>query len=228
MKKIIWNSILATLLGTLALCVVLVFACVCFFPPTVMEFAYSVGWESTAMKYAERSYNRFGDAYYIAYAMEIAADEELDEDTERYAESLIAHKDFESYCEGIDAKSFYIDENGNRTDEKLKSTYKQHVYVNLCTAKYRLGKKDESFRLAYESLGGKFPPNNSLAAVLMSALKAGDTETAEKISVLLESFDVSALAGLTQEDLEAADAEYLAAMKYLIAVAGAQSGGSEG
>ena len=132
MKKIIWNSILATLLGTLALCAVLVFACVCFFPPTVMEFAYSVGWESTAMKYAERSYNRFGDAYYIAYAMEIAADEELDEDTERYAESLIAHKDFVSYCEGIDAKSFYIDENGNRTDEKLKSTYKQHVYVNLC------------------------------------------------------------------------------------------------
>ena len=54
----------------------------------------------------------------------------------------------------------------------------------------------------------------------MSALKAGDTETAEKISVLLEGFDVSAL--------EAADAEYLAAMKYLIAVAGAQSGGSEG
>lgn len=209
MRRFIWKSIFTTLFATIILCAILVAACVSFFPPTVMEFAYNVGWEATAVKYAEKSYNRFGDAYYLAYAMELSVEEGWDESTEKYAELLIAHDKFESFCESKDAKSFYIGADGNRTDEKLQSTYKQHVYVSLCTAKYRLDKKDEAVSTAYNSLDGKFPPNNPLAAVLLYALKAQDSETTQKISVLLDTFETASL--------ETADANYLAAMKGLIA-----------
>lgn len=53
-----------------------------FFPPTVMELSYNVGWDRTAMRYAEKSYERFGESYYAAFAMEIAVSEGMDEETE--------------------------------------------------------------------------------------------------------------------------------------------------
>lgn len=177
-----------------------------------MDFAYNVGWDKTAIRYAEKSYDRFGDAYYVSRAMEIAAEEVLDGDTERYAEILIAHEDFEDFCVEMDAKSFRVDEDGNRTDEKWQSTYKQHVYVNLCTAKYRLGKKNEAIEAAYSSLDGKFPPNNALAAVFLNALKAGDTATAQAAAEKFVATDEGALSN--------ADKEYLAAMKGLAASIG--------
>lgn len=212
MNKIIWKSILATLVSTLLLCGVLALACVCFFPPTVMEFAYSVGWDKTAMKYAQKSYERFGEAYYAAYAMEIAADLELDGQTEVYAEELISCEDFESFCTGEDARFSADAEEGEKREQ---GTYRQYVYVKLCLAKYRLSKTDEAVERAAASLSGKeggvcreFPQNNALAAVLLYALKDGDTQTVNKISAILSATDDTAL---SQNDKE-----YLAAMKNLI------------
>lgn len=209
MKKIVWNSIFATLLGTLALCAVLVLACVFFFPPTVMQFAYNVGWENTAMRYAEKSYDRFGDAYYLSFAMEVALETEDYEKVEFYGDTFLAHEDFEEFCIAKDAESFYVDEDGNRTDEKLQSTYEQHVYVSLCTAKYLLGKADEAVNLSWGSLHGKFPPNNACAAVLLYALRASDAATAQKVSAKIQTIDEATLSSI--------DREYLLAMKNLLA-----------
>ncbi|MGN1052609.1 MAG: hypothetical protein ACI4SH_04375, partial [Candidatus Scatosoma sp.] len=152
MNKIIWKSILATLVSTLLLCGVLALACVCFFPPTVMEFCYSVGWDKTAMKYAQKSYERFGGSYYAAYAMEIAAELELDEQTEKYAEELISCEDFESFCTGEDAR-FAANANAGDEEQREQGTYRQYVYVNLCLAKYRLSKTAEAVERAAASLG---------------------------------------------------------------------------
>ena len=221
-NKIIWKSILATLASTLILCGVLTLSCVCFFPPTVMEFAYSVGWDKTAMKYAQKSYERFGESYYAAYAMEIAADLELHEKTERYAEALISCGDFDAFCLSEDAR---VSSGAAAGDNNLpQGSYRQYVYVRLCLAKYRLNKADEAIKLATSSLGGtegaggaggaegdpcrEFPPNNALAAVLLYALNDGDTQTVSRISAVISSIDDSALGE--------SDKEYLAAMKNLI------------
>lgn len=216
MNKIIWKSILATLISTLLLCGVLTLACVFFFPPTVMEFCYSVGWDETAMKYAHKSYERFGESYYAAYAMEIAADLDLHEKTERYAEELISCEDFETFCLSEDAR---IADNAAEKDQP-QGTYKQYVYVQLCLAKYRLHKTDEAVERAKTTLFGaegvscrEFPPNNALAAVLLYALNDGDTQTVDKISAIISSIDESAFCD--------EDKEYLAAMKNLIVQNGA-------
>lgn len=212
MNKIIWKSILATLVSTLLLCGVLALACVCFFPPTVMEFSYSVGWDKTAMKYAQKSYERFGEAYYAAYAMEIAADLNLDEQTEVYAEELLSCADFESFCTGEDAR---FSANAGQEEPRKQGTYRQYVYVTLCLAKYRLKKTDDAVERAAASLGAEegagcreFPQNNALAAVLLYALKDGDTSTVQKISAFVSATDEAALSQ--------SDKEYLAAMKNLI------------
>lgn len=217
MKKIIWKSIFATLASTLILCGVLTLSCVCFFPPTVMEFSYSVGWDKTAMKYAQKSYERFGESYYAAYAMEIAAELELYEKTEQYAEALISCEDFDTFCLSEDARVAV--EAGDKNQPQ--GSYRQHVYVRLCLAKYRLNKAGEAVEFATASLGGaegeegtegvpcrEFPPNNALAAVLLYALNNGDTQTVNRISAIISSIDVSAL--------NESDKEYLTAMKNLI------------
>lgn len=212
MNKIIWKSILATLASTLILCGVLALACAWFFPPTLMEFSYNVGWDKTAMKYAQKSYERFEESYYAAYALEIAADLGLDDKTEQYAEELLSCKDFESYCSEQDAR---FAANVTEGEKREEGTYKQYVYVKLCLAKYRLNKAEEAVQRAAASLGAEeggscreFPVNNALAAVLLYALDDGDTQTVDKISGILSSTDESAL-GQNDKD-------YLAAMKNLI------------
>lgn len=199
-NKIIWKSILATLVATLLLCSAAVFACVCFFPPTVMELSYNVGWDRTAMRYAEKSYERFGESYYAAFAMEIAVSEGMDEETEKYAAALVDCKDFNEFCVngGISGEGF--------------GTYRQYAYSTLCLAKYRLGKGEEAVEIAAESLNGKFPPNNSLAAVYLYALKDGETGVAEKAKEKLSAID--------EAKLSEADRAYLSNIKNLVAAEG--------
>lgn len=181
MNKIIWKSILATLVATLLLCCAAVFACVCFFPPTVMELSYNVGWDKTAMRYAGKSYDRFHESYYAAFAMEIAVSEGLDADAEKYASELVNCGDFEEFCKsgGLEGDGF--------------GSYKQYAYSTLCLAKYRLGKGEESVEVAAESLNGEFPPNNSLAAVYLYALKDGERNVAEKAFLKISEIDEARL-----------------------------------
>lgn len=197
MNKIIWKSILATLVATLLLSCAAVFACVCFFPPTVMELSYNLGWDHTAMRYAEKSYNRFHEAYYAAFAMEIAVSAGENEKIEKYADALVHCEDFEEFCTsgGVDGENF--------------GAYRQYAYSTLCLAKYRLGKGEEAVEIAYVSLGGEFPPNNSLAAVFLYSMKDGETDVAAKALEKMSSID--------ENGLSDADKTYLSNIKNLAA-----------
>lgn len=204
MKKIIWNSILTTLVSTLLLCGVLFLSCACFFPATMMELTYSLGMDSTAMRYAERAFNRFEAAEYAAFAMEIAADNDLYADTERFAEDLLCSADFESFARKQDVN---YAQGGNETD-RSQTTYEQYVYVKLCLAQYRLGKGEVAVARAASSLKiGEFPKNNALAALLLYAIRDGDKAI---VSAVCEKIDV-----IEESALSVSDAAYLSEMKRL-------------
>lgn len=204
MKKIIWNSILTTLVATLLLCGVLLLSCACFFPATMMELSYSLGMDSSAMRYAERAYNRFEAAEYAAFAMEIAADNGLYADTERFAEDLLSCADFEAFARKQDVN---YAQGGNESN-RSQTTYKQYVYVKLCLAQYRLGKGETAADRAASSLKiGEFPQNNALAALLLYALSDGDAAVVSAVSEKINAVEEGALS--------AADAAYLSEMKRL-------------
>ncbi len=154
--KIIVRAILSTLAAIGALIIFMALSLCLFFPSTMMELSYGLGMESSSIRFAERAYEGSEDVYYIAYATEVAIEEGDEKKIVSCGEKLVNDTDFNGYC------------------ESKNEDYKQFVFRQLCVSKYRLGDGADAVSLAYDSLQGKFPLNNSLVAVLMEAIGRTD------------------------------------------------------
>ncbi len=162
--KVILRAFWTTLAAIGVLLLFIVVGLWAFFPSTSMQITYDMGMESSSIHFAERAYKGSHEIYYIAYATEVAIEDDKTEKIADCGEKFIKDENFEEYC-------------------NLKGgNYKQFIYGQVCVSKYNKGEKEESVALAVESLEGSFPEGNALVAVLLTALQAEDTATVAVIA----------------------------------------------
>ena len=157
--KVIVRAVLSTLAAIGVLLAFIVIGLCCLFPSTSMRITYDMGMETSCIHFAERAYKGSNEIYYIAYATEVAIEDDKTEKIANCGQQFIADENFEEYC-------------------SLKGeNYKQFIYGQVCVSKYEKGEKEEAVALAMESLNGGFPEGNALVAVLLTAIKAEDVTT---------------------------------------------------
>ena len=74
--KLIFRVFLTTLASVAILFLFMITALVCVYPQTMMKLTYNLGMEKASVWFAEVSYDRSDDVYYIAYATEVAIDQQ--------------------------------------------------------------------------------------------------------------------------------------------------------
>ena len=171
--KIILRAILSTLAAIGVLLVFMIASLCALFPSTMMKISYDLGMESASIHFAERAYNGSGDVYFIAYATEVAIEQEKTDKTLSCGELFIADEEFDTFC-------------------ALKGeSYQRFIYGQVCVSQYKSGEKEEAVTNAYTFLEGKFPKGNPLSAVLIAATEAQDGETVAKIVEKLKALEAT-------------------------------------
>ena len=177
--KIVLRAVVSTLIAMAVLFGVMLLALCFIFPSTMMQITYNLGMEKWSVRTASRAYKTSNEAYYIAFATEVAIGADMYGEVERCGEVLISNERFVAYCE--------------TKDKQLKedTSYQQYIYVQVCLAKYRLGKKQQAVDKAFSYIGETFPENNAVVAVLLTALNADDFDTANTIKTKLTALEMS-------------------------------------
>ncbi len=177
--KIILRAVLSTLAAIGVLLVFMITALCAIFPSTMMGISYNLGMESASIHFAERAYNGSGDVYFIAYATEVAIEQEKTEKTVACGEQFIADEEFDSFCalKGAD--------------------YQRFIYGQVCVSQYKNGEKDKAIENAYTFLKGSFPKGNPLSAVLVASLEVNDSATVAKIAEKLATLTPTSEAEIT-------------------------------
>lgn len=173
--KVILKAFLSTLAAALLLTVILIGGLALIFPQSMMEISYDLGMERTSVFFAEASYSRTDDVYYIAYATEVAIEDNNTEKVIECGQQFISDEGFAAYCA----------EKNQGVSEDVAG-YDQYIYGKVCIAKYESGDKQGAVALAFEGLGNAFPKNNAVVAVLVRALKAEDNATVTMIKGKME------------------------------------------
>ena len=175
--KVILRAFLSTLAAIAVLLVFMFSALSIIYPQTMMELTYTMGMEDSSIHFAERSYKRSDEVYYIAYATEVAIGEKNNGKIISCAEKLIKDGQFDAYCERQDVKI----NDGKTEEEKVQTSYKQYVYGQYCVATYNEGEKQKAVERAFALIGKEFPYNNAVVALAVTAKGASDTETLDMI-----------------------------------------------
>ena len=172
LDKVILRAFLGTLAAICTLMAFTILGLCALFPSTSMELAYNMGMGKSCIHFAERAYKGTDEVYFIAYATEVAIEEEKSSEIISCGEKFIEDENFEQYC-------------------ALKGeSYAQFIYGKVCVSKYTCGDKSGAVALACESLQGAFPQGNALVAVLLTSLKQEDVETVETIATKLKGISV--------------------------------------
>ena len=166
--KIILRAFFTTLASIAILFLFMLTALVCVYPQTMMKLTYNLGMEKASIWFAEISYDRSDNVYYIAYATEVAIGQQDYAKIDDCGEMLIKDEDFTSFCE-------------DKTSAEMELAYEQYLYGQVCIAKYERANAAEAVDRAFALTGNAFPKNNAVVAVLITALQKGDTETVELI-----------------------------------------------
>ena len=180
-NKIIIRAFLTTLASVAVLFMFMLGALVCVYPQSMMEITYDLGMENSSIWFAEVSYDRSNDIYYIAYATEVAIGEKDYKKIDSCGSRMIKAKEFGEYCAERDESV--------AGDSAL--SYEHYVYGQVCIAKYKRDKANDAITLAFESLGGAFPKNNAVVAMLITALQEEDAETIAVIKGKMEELKIT-------------------------------------
>ena len=190
LDKVVWRTLLSTLLAIVILLSALSLLLCLVFPSTVMEITYKLGWDDVSVKYAMRAYNQTGSVKYVVFATETAIGTNDYADIERCGLLLIADEDFQTYSESR-----------NVNLDTTKITYQQYVYGKISLAQYRMDKKTEAQDTAFAGIGNTFPQNNAAVALMVTALTEKDGATVTEIKIKMQTL----LPNVTDE----AQAQYL-------------------
>ncbi len=176
--KIILRAFLTTFASILILFLFMITALVCVYPQTMMELTYDLGMETSSIWFAEVSYDRSDDIYYIAYATEVAIGQHDYDKVDACGEQLIKDEGFSAYCA----------EKNKNVPDGATITYEQYIYGQVCIAKYKRHRVDKTKAVnrAFELTGQAFPRNNAVVAVLLTALGKGDEATVQTIKGKME------------------------------------------
>ncbi len=175
--KVILRAFLSTLAAICALIAFMIVALCAFFPSTMMEVSYAMGMESSSIHFAERAYDNSDDVYYIAYATEVAIEDEAQDKILTCGEKFLAHEGFERYC-------------ANKGEGK--EAYQNFIYGQVCVAKYDSGERDGAIALAKQSLGqNRFSQGNAMVALVIRAIEKEDGAALERLKTELQSLSVA-------------------------------------
>ncbi len=170
--KVIVKAFLSSLAAIGVLLLFIVGALCAVFPSTMMELSYNLGMENSCIHFAERVYKDSDEIYFIAYATEVAIEEDKSGKLISCGEAFIADEEFEEYC-------------------LLKGDgYKEFVCGKICVAKYEKGDKEDAVSLAYETLNGSFTEGNAMVALLFTANGLGDEETVLSIKTKINELNL--------------------------------------
>lgn len=169
--KIILRAACTTLAAILTLFAFMALALCFVFPSTVMNFAYDLGMNSVAVKYANRAYERSGDIAYAAFATEVAILDGNAEQIAIYGNLFIADDEFQTYCNG---------RNENKPDG-AEGKYEQYIYGRVYSAEYATitAQEDKAILIgkAFASLDDTFSQGNAVIMLIIAARKTDDTGT---------------------------------------------------
>ncbi len=171
--KVILRAFLSTLAAIGILLSFMILSLVAFFPSTMMECAYDLGMESSSIRFAERAYKSSDDVYYIAYATEVAIEDDRKGKILSCGEKFLKDKHFEDYCA-----------------EKNES-YRQYIFGQVSVCKYEKGDKSSAVELACSAIKeGTFPKNNAVVAVIVASLQENDAATLDEIYAKISGLKV--------------------------------------
>jgi len=171
--KVIFKAFLSSL-AAIGVLILFIFGALCaFFPSTMMGLSYNLGMENSCIYFAERVYKDNNEIYFIAYATEVAIEEDKSGKIISCGEAFIADDEFEEYC------AFKGD------------AYKGLVCGKICVEKYKKGDKESAVALAYQTLNGSFAEGNAMVALLFTANGLNDTETIQAIKTKLNELDLT-------------------------------------
>ena len=137
-----------------------------------MKIAYDLGMDGVSVRNAKRAYRYTGDVSYIAYATEVAIGIDDYVCVDECGVLLIADENFKSYCET----------RNQGLSEDAMGVYEQYVYGQVSVAKYRLNDKAGAVDLAFDGLDNRFPRNNAVVALLLTAIRENDKEAVRLIT----------------------------------------------
>ena len=189
--KVILRAALSTLAAIAALLAVMILALCFIFPSTMMHITYDLGLDGASIRYAKRAYGYTSDVTFIAFATEAAIGIGDYAQIETCGEELIADESFTAHCA---QKNALIESDGG---------YEQYVFGQVCVAKYRQGEKTEAIEKAFELVGGGFPKNNAVAAVLLTALSQEDSDAVNTVKEKMNEMDASAFSASDREYFDA-------------------------
>ena len=189
--KVILRAAVSTLVAIAALLAVMLLALCFIFPSTLMYITYDLGMDGASIRYAKRAYAYTSDVAYIAFATEVAIGLDDYAQIEACGEELIDDENFDGYCE---EKNALIASDGG---------YGQYVFGQICVAKYNQGEKTEAIEKAFALVGNGFPKNNAVAAVLLTAISADDTQTVQEVKGKMNEMNSSEFSDSDKEYFDA-------------------------
>ena len=178
--KVVLKSVLSTLAAIGVLYAILIAVLCLVFPQTMMGFTYDMGMNAMSIFFADASYQRSQEAYYAAFATEVAISSNYDDKTEWYGQILLSHSGFDAYAAT----------RVSSTEEAAIRDYRLYIQGQVCLAKYDLGKKDEAVDTAFSYLDGHFYEFNPVVALLVTYY--GDADVKTEIADRLQSVTVLA------------------------------------
>lgn len=197
MKKLILKTAFITF-GVLVIMSISLFGIVSFCAPAVMmSLTASLGLENVSGDYAYQEYQRTLDIGYLARAFEIAAKYKKDQIADERFEELIAHENFDAYCEEQNSIEFDYSETAT-----LSVNYRESVCGDGVCVKYRLACaavcseeekaeiKKEIYQYALSETDSAFNPCNP---ILKLVVEAADGKDAAFCSYLLRAIPLAKL-----------------------------------
>ena len=176
MDKVVFRTVVNTLIAILALFGVMMLLLCFVYPSTMMQLTYDLGMEESSMKYAERAYNHTEDVYYAAFGFETAIGESDCANVEKFGGLMLANEEnFTTYCAERD-----------QSIDTTQITYKQYVYGQVSVAQYKQDKKATAVDTAFDGLNGTFTQNNAVVALLLQTLSEGDVDTLAQLREKME------------------------------------------
>lgn len=162
--KLIWKTVVSTLVATLVLLVAMFGILSLFFPQTMMKIAYSMGMDKASVGFSVTAYERFGVVDYAAYGADVALQAGFHSQAEEALEYLLADEEFESYCDK---------KNQQLTGEQRNTTMQAYYRRQLCLSIFWQGNGEKAVTRSLELMGNSFAAGNPLVEVLRFARISG-------------------------------------------------------
>ena len=160
MDKLIWKTVISTLVSALVLLFAMFGILSLFFPQTMMKITYTMGMDKASVNFSATAYERFGVVDYVGYGADVALGANLHQQAEAALEKLLADDEFESYCNK---------KNESLDGEQVNTTLQAYYRRQLCLSIFWQGDGERAVNRSLELMGNSFTAGNPLVEVIRYA-----------------------------------------------------------